>query len=358
MLAINAKDYKQVLSLVIDNIQNKKVAKKFSVLKKYDWMHFNLSLPTLISKVLNSCTEKAIESGSVTILLDQINNNDCFDHLQWLSLIPSMLGQPELKVHIVAINNSEPKVTTSNARSIIDHYITNELNSGQFTAEIYESTLEDCINTSKFKFDVVINNFVAAGDIFEVAKNDVLRSLIEQNIPYVIVDFTEVGLLNNYNFLRSCGFTGTELIDNKLGFDIKKPLKSIVFKYGQYILPILNHEKTDEDISFSKDTLQVLQNVIITRLESSDSLRAQKSDLLQSDGKLQIFEDVYLDTNTSTVVGSYFGDTFKFTINECFCVIPDQSDNLSAQADRAHWRIVVYSEVLRLLAENKEKKYA
>jgi hypothetical protein len=358
MLAINAQDYKQVLLMLIENIRNKKVAKKLSVLKKYDWMEFNLSLPILISKVLNSCTKKAVESGSVTILLDQINNNDCFDHLQWLSLIPAMLGQPDLKVHVVAINNNEPKVTPSNARNIINHYIINELNNDQFKAEIFESTLEDCINSSKYDFDVVINNFVALGDIFEVAKNDVLRSLIEKNIPYVIVDFTEVGLLNNYNFLRSCGFTGTDIINNSLGFDIKKPMKSIVFKYGHYILPISMYEKPDEDISFSKDTLQVLQNVIITRLDCSDSLRVSDCDLLQPDGRLQIFEDVYLDTDTSTVVGSYFGDTFEFQINESFCVIPDQSDNLSAQADRAHWRIVVYSEVLRVLACNKEKNYA
>ena len=353
MLPILADNSTELVLRLEAQLAHKGVKKRLHKIAKKIDLDFHLTMPILIAlSIIKTCDAKLNAQTKFKVLIHQLNKHDCIDHLRWAALVPALLGKPELELEVVGINSTEIEDNVSNARALIDFIIEKEDLKGTFISSLYLADIDDLDDLSTF--DVIINNNASPVELLKLSDSKIMGLIVENNIPYVLFDFTQGILLNNYNLLRNKGFSSNgNLIENNFATTFRATLNGTEYGHARYMLPInsqVEHCGQITDIVFA-NYLSALK----VRLDHGDNLYINQIAKPLTNNKVQLFPNVVLNTKECTATVNYLGDLYTLNVHPIFTVVPKDLNTLDSNADKLLWAIYVYQELLLEIISKKEK---
>ena len=219
MLPISANSFDEVFELFLSKVRYPKAGKKIKVMKKVQAVEYFFTMPLIIAGAINKYLAANEDKDSIRILIDDVLNKDIVDQFAWLSVVPALVGKPDLKLHVVAINEIAPKSEITKGKKVIEQYIRHEMDNEQFNVELFQSSLDEAINELE-DFDLVLNQLASSNYLLKISQASdgeelsPLERLMQKNIPYVLSDFTSVGLMYQFCVLRTQGFSTESSINH------------------------------------------------------------------------------------------------------------------------------------------------
>ncbi|MGK2231327.1 MAG: hypothetical protein ACI92O_000485 [Colwellia sp.] len=353
MLPILADNSEKLLLLLETQLTHKGVKKRFKKITKKMVLDFHLTIPIIIAlSILKNCEAKLSSQKKLKILIHQLNSHDCIDHLRWVALVPALLGNPNLQLEVVGINSDEIKDNVSNASALIDFLIEKEDLKSRFKSSLYQGDIDDLNDIGTY--DLIINNNASPVHLFGLLDSEVMNEIINNNIPYVLVDFTQGVLLNNYNLFRSKGFASNDnLIENKFTTKFNTKLNAIEYGHARYLISI--NEKTSHNLDLTKNVFVNYVSALKVRLDHGDQLHINQVAKPLINDEIQLFPNVVLNTKTHSIKVNYFGDTYNVNVAKNLTIPPIDLNTLDSDADKFHWALNVYQGVLFEIISRKEK---
>lgn len=352
MLPILAKDFSGLMSALGTSFNNKRVIKRFN--KTYSKLNldFHMSMAVVIALSLHhSCKSKLTSQSRIKVLVHQLNNHDCIDHLRWVALVPAILGHSKLQLDVVGISSKPIVDNVSNSRALIDYIIDKEDLHSSFTSTLIEGDIDELCDLDTF--DLIINNNGSPVDLFKLSESKTMVTLLKQKIPYVITDFTQANLLNNYNLFRNSGYASdTRIITNPFSTMFSSKVSSTKYGHANYLLEINKH------VSYRGDLPQKIfasyLSALKARLDHGDLLSVKHIAKKLNENEIQLFSDVILDTKSGTIRLNHFGDIFRLSVSEDLGNVTLENKTLDDSADNFLWAINLYSKLLLEITSKKE----
>jgi hypothetical protein len=353
MLPISSNNLPDLFSLLQDNISQKGVKKRLKLAFKKIKLDFHLTMPVLVALALNeTCKDKNFADNKIKVLVHQLQNHDCIDHLRWVSLVPFLLGRPELTIEVVGVSSKEIKDNVSNARAVIDYFIANEPSAQGFKSMLLEGDIESLEELNAF--DLIINNNASPQDLFKLTQSSLMKGIVDASIPYVLADFTQGGLLNNYNLFRNNGFSSSsDIFVNKHCSKFQPQMTSTEFGHGKFLLSI--DATVDYEGKLTQMDFANYLSAIKSRLDHGDRLDSSGIAKTLSEFEVQLFPGVILNTQSAIVKVNHFGDHYSLDIDPKLAITPTETEALDNKADRLLWALSIYEGLISKIQLQQEK---
>lgn len=353
MLPILANNQAELISGIASHLKNKGAKKRLSKVIKKIKLEFHLTMPVVIALALNeTCKAKLSSQPKIKILIHQLTTHDCIDHLRWAALVPALLGKPELEIEVVGINTTPIQDNISNARVLIDYIIDKEELGSSFKSSLYEADIHHVEDLTTY--DLIINNNASPVDLFKLSESNAMLAIVDNEIPYVLGDFSQGTILNNYNLLRNNGFACKgNLIENQFATKFNAQIRNTVYGHARYLLSI--NCKTEHCGEISQNVFASYLSALRIRLDHGDQLSMKNIAKKINDTQVQIFPDVLLDVEACTASVNHFGTIYNLPVDESLTIIPNSDDSLNGNADKLLWATFVYLQLQQVINSKQEK---
>ncbi|GAA5143634.1 hypothetical protein [Thalassotalea piscium] len=342
----------ELINAVIKNCKTKNAKRGLKLLSKHADLSFICALPSLVFNAIKDRQFINKETNTLNILIHSSLKYDCVDHYRWMALIPFLIGDLSLRINVVATVDNVESDTQTQFRNVIDSMIAKELNHN-FASELVVGSIEDTIeHYGSDYFNIVVNNIPSINDINNQSAIVTIGKLITLGVPYIIGDFTKVTLLNRYTSFQLAGITSSEQLKiNPNGVSFTKNTSTKYSHAGHYLIMDEFVDNSPIDLE-GIERLKSMEKPMVIRLEHGDPMLTLPTVV---EHKIEIFQDVILNTETNIVEAIYQGDKYLVLMpNLPKIPILGAPKSLSDEACLAYWAVNCFALIVNEI-ENKKR---